>query len=298
MTGQILEHTGSAPRRRSHRSSERVVVSRALSSRWKRYLRDVSRCRKKCSEESIHDLRVSLRRLIAVLELTRPLANTKQSQWLRKRLKKQFDACGPLRDIQVQILGVKKLLPTFPSLEPLLMTFRQKETRCIKQVTLVIHQIRLKRIEKSVESIMQTIRREVKRADVYVSSVGAAFDKVRRLKQVLDRDDTETIHALRIAFKKFRYQAELMLPLLPWLMSENLHSMHEFQTRMGEIQDVEVLIASVNKFTLKNRGRGDESFLPVYQELQRQRSALINCLFDEVHRVDGYWPAASSEGSV
>ncbi len=293
---QILEHTVRASRP-LRRPGARMVLTRAVSSRWKRYLRELNRSRKKCSEQSIHDLRVSLRKLIAALELSDPFTHTRQSQWLRKRLKKQFAACGPLRDIQVQMIGIGELCSSYAVLEPMLTALRKKETRCIKQVSTLIDQTRLKRFEKSTDDIQRMIRRGVDSdvSHVLMTSVANAFNKVLRYREALDRNDTTTIHTMRVAFKKFRYQAELLQPLLPLLTPDLLLSMHEFQTRMGEIQDAEILIASVNKFALKNHG---ESLLPVHQELQRRRNASIAIFFSQVYHLDEYWPLAHLEGKA
>ncbi len=300
---QFLEHTDQSPKVAQRRPGARVVVTRALSNRWKRYVRELNRSRKKCSEESIHDLRVSLRKLIAVLELIEPVVQSKQLLWLRKRLKKQFDGCGPLRDIQVQLIGIANLSSCYPGLEPLITALRKKETRCIKQTFLLVNHTRLKRIEKSIDALQRMIRIEMNRANavvhagVLVASVSRAFMKVQRYKQLLDRNDTGTIHTMRVAFKRFRYQAELLQPLFRSLTPELLLSMHEFQSRMGDVQDIEVLIASVNKFALKNKRLSDgESLLRVHQELQRQRQARIENFFHHLQEVDGYWPVADAEG--
>ena len=65
--------------------------------------------------------------------------------------------------------------------------------------------------------------------------------------------------------------------------------MNAYQTRMGDIQDIEVLISSVNEYALRREKTSDESLLPVHQELARQRSELIAAFLKSADDLYGFW---------
>jgi len=95
------------------------------------------------------------------------------------------------------------------------------------------------------------------------------------LQQRIRRSHTETIHRLRVSFKRYRYMSELLQPLFPRLTSKRLRSMQQFQGLMGDIQDIEVLIAAVKQAV-------QLALLPVsvvrdlLKELSRRRSARVD----------------------
>jgi len=76
---------------------------------WKEFSDAWKKARAKSSEKSIHDLRVSTRRLIATLELARVLSKGKDIPRLQRRVKRVLKRMGPLRDVQVQLEGVSHI---------------------------------------------------------------------------------------------------------------------------------------------------------------------------------------------
>ena len=64
-------------------------------------------CLNVLSEENVHDLRVSIRRLIAFLSLQRSLFNSGYYKRLIKQLRKLLKELSSLRDIQVQLLNLR-----------------------------------------------------------------------------------------------------------------------------------------------------------------------------------------------
>jgi CHAD domain-containing protein len=75
---------------------------------WKEFSGAWKKARSEASEKFIHDLRVSTRRLIARLELTRALSNDEEIAAVQKQFKKVLKRMGPLRDVQVQLEGLAR----------------------------------------------------------------------------------------------------------------------------------------------------------------------------------------------
>src|SRR6266705_2241774 len=76
---------------------------------WKNFSKAWKEASATASEKSVHDLRVSTRRLIATLELTRALSKHDEIANLQRRFKKVLKRMGPLRDVQVQLETVSKM---------------------------------------------------------------------------------------------------------------------------------------------------------------------------------------------
>jgi CHAD domain-containing protein len=68
-----------------------------------------------------------------------------------------------------------------------------------------------------------------------------------------------------VAFKKFRYATEILRPA----SDKDVHrAMNAFQTRMGYLHDLEVLLENVR--TYAEQQSQQHRFLPVQEELQRR----------------------------
>jgi CHAD domain-containing protein len=122
-------------------------------------------------------------------------------------------------------------------------------------------------------------------------SVDGAFARTARLRARVDPKRTKTIHRTRIAFKKFRYMAEALAAHLPGANEKTLAAMHHYQTMMGDIQDIEVLLGTLDKFLGKEHvPPGPARYLR--EELLRRRNWLVRVFMDHAYQLDGFWPAA------
>src|SRR5436190_24263514 len=115
--------------------STHFQVSSLLEDAWNRYRKASKRAKSKITEESVHDLRVSLRRLEAAMDFTRPIAED-QMQKTRKRLTKFFSSLNPLRDVHVQVLAVNDVANTYPDVRAFQKKLLRKEqslSKALKQ---------------------------------------------------------------------------------------------------------------------------------------------------------------------
>ena len=62
-------------------------------------------------------------------------------------------------------------------------------------------------------------------------------------RTALDPAHPEALHRMRLAFKRYRYAAEVLLPLFPEATEETAKRLHAFQTLLGTIHDCDVLLA-------------------------------------------------------
>src|SRR5687767_7882339 len=84
-------------------------IAPSLDKSWKQFSGAWKRVRAKGSENSVHDLRVRTRRMIAVLELIRNISGDQTIARVQKRFKKVLKGMGDLRDVQVQLENLSQL---------------------------------------------------------------------------------------------------------------------------------------------------------------------------------------------
>jgi len=113
------------------------------------------------------------------------------------------------------------------------------------------------------------------------------------LRDRVDPQDAATIHRVRIAFKRFRYLVELLRPLIPGVTSRQIEAMHEYQTMMGEIQDVETLQEALDDFVSEKKSRQGKH-LSFRDYLRKRRSALVRTYLHQASRLDAFWPPHSN----
>ncbi len=98
---------------------------------------------------------------------------------------------------------------------------------------------------------------------------------------------------MRVAFKKFRYMVEALGPLRGRTSSKQLKAMNAFQGSMGDIQDVEVLLANVQSFARTPDIEGEVTLARALEELSRRRTVVIETFLASVDTVFTFWKPVS-----
>jgi CHAD domain-containing protein len=287
-----------ATRRARPLSDLRALMLESLHGRWRALRDELKRCRKRYSEEAVHDLRVATRRLISTLELVdriHPDANLRKA---RRTLKKQLDLFGPLRDVQVQLPTIEKMLPSFPELQEFSQVLAKRERQLKQRLRLELKGLKTGKIRKSVATAAKQLAalpdtpamRRKHRAEA-ILAVETAFDRVVERKQAVAPTDGASIHRMRVAFKKFRYMVEALGPLRGHTTGKQLKAMNAFQDSMGDIQDAEVLLADVEAFARSRGIEGELALARALDELARRRTALIETFLGSADTVFTFWKA-------
>lgn len=279
--------------------AEHLVTT--LNMRWRKFSLELKRCQAGFSEESVHDLRVSIRRLNATLDFILNILPDERLQKMRRELNKMLGAFSPLRDIHVQMLSLAQLIAAYPPLQPLYTVLALKERKLIKRGVRLLAKARssdhtrtVAWVRRSLRTLLHDPSTAARKQAGLIATAGAAFARAFQMKELMEPSQAETIHRLRVAFKKFRYTIEMLQPMLPWVTKEHLKAMNAYQVRMGEIQDIEVLTATINRFAPKKRRRGSDALLPLHQELARRRSELVNAFLASADELYVFWRVTDS----
>ena len=221
----------------------------------------------------MHELRVETRRLLAWLDLCAPLlpASTVRSAYRRgRRLLKLF---APLRDTQVQLQLVERQLQTFPVLADFRRKLARHERRLLARAEHKLRRFKVATLMDRLDAVGRGLRRAFANPAAARASVTAvqreaqaAFAETIARRQAVEADDPATVHRLRVAFKRLRYTLELLTPVLPRINAAMPRRMRAYQTRMGELQDHEVLRRNLEEFAARQPARA--------RKLDRFRSAV------------------------
>ncbi|MBI2947465.1 MAG: CHAD domain-containing protein [Verrucomicrobia bacterium] len=244
----------------------------------------------------MHDSRVESRRLLSVFELLGALSTGGQPEKGRRNLKRYLDTFDELRDTHVQLMFVAAQVGDFPGLRSFRDALRKRERRCIKCTAGEIRRIKVGSLRRSIRAMEEELRspprgasRTQLRPSRLVRVLQQAFTRVERQHRRVAPDDTASIHRVRIAFKRFRYMIEAVAPLLPGASQRHLERLRKFQSLMGEIQDTEVLLATVERF--QNNGKLDSLIAAAFRvQLLHRRRRFIGAYLKQAGHLRKFWP--------
>jgi CHAD domain-containing protein len=278
-------------------------LARALKKQSKRYRKELRRCQNKFSEKAIHDSRVETRRLLSSVDLLGSLVSARHLEKAQHALKRHLDTLDDLRDTQVQLLTVGKMLRAFPAARPFHAFLLKREKRFTRKTRKHIKQICHRHLGRLIAACRADVKAHLEDrppqrvAEVLLRSVDRAFTRTRQRWTHVRPEDPRTIHRTRVAFKKFRYMVEALADFLPGVTDDRLAAMHHYQTMMGEIQDAEVLLRTLDKFLRKQEIK-PEAARRFREELLRRRQWLIRVYLRAAEQLLEFWPLPHSRVGV
>ena len=278
-------------------------LARALNKPWRRYRKELKRCRDKFSDKAIHQFRVETRRLLARVDLLGSFLPARHLAKAQRALKHHLDVLDDLRDTQVQLRTVGKLLRVFPAARPFHDFLVKRETRFTRRTRKRIKQIRHRRLARLIAACRADVKARLRElppqrvSELLLRSLNRAFGRTHQRWGRIRPDDARTIHRTRVAFKKFRYMVEAVAEFLAGVTDERLAVLHRYQTMMGEIQDAEVLLQTLDKFLRKQEIK-PEAARRFREELLRRRRRLIRVYLAAADELPEFWPPHQSRTGV
>ena len=109
-----------------------------------------------------------------------------------------------------------------------------------------------------------------------------------------------TIHRLRIAFKRFRYLCELLEPFLSGVTETRLERMRHYQGASGEIQDLAVLLARLERAVKKEElgGAGGNAKKHLRRNCCGDANRAIGSFPKRIDEVHDFGPAGSARAAA
>lgn len=273
----------------------------SLQVQWRRYRKRLKRCQERFSEEAVHASRVETRRLLATVELLRAFIPEDDLKKARRALKHHLDTFDQLRDTQVHLGYVGRLKGSFPLAGAFHAWLCKREARFTRETRRAVKHIKTRRLGRRINAFgtrINRLRKGTSRASAFEAEVRAidrAFARVAQSCRRVKAADTATIHRTRIAFKRFRYMMDALSPLLPAVTDQHRSAMRGYQSMMGDIQDVEVLLVALEKF-IRSQEIDGRSARQLRAELQRRRRWLIQVYMNAAGKLRQFWPLPGLAG--
>jgi len=204
----------------------------------------MSLTKKAPNSDSVHDLRVSIRRFTQILGVFKSCFPGKEARKIRRRTKKLMLLAGAVRNYDIAL----KLLSKSRAAEA--ASLRSKLEIQRKECARVLIGALNRRIERKSSLKWRTALESALAAGNSADSKVAVEQTARRILPQIAGDfvargnaasqanvSPEKLHEFRIASKKFRYTLELFAPLYGPSVNSWLESLKGVQTVLGDIND-------------------------------------------------------------
>ncbi|MCS7010302.1 MAG: CHAD domain-containing protein [Anaerolineales bacterium] len=269
---------------------EAKLILKALDQRGRNYFAQLKASQEEPTSESIHELRVSARRFFAVLELLRAIQPSSDIKSLQRELRNQLNDLDEISDIQMMAAEIGKVVERFPTASAFLRYLQKQEKNLRRKASKHLHSLDQRKLEKQmhlVEKIQESNAIAPPGLHLLVlRTLDDAFRVVLERYRAIDPVKTETIHRLRIAFRKFRYLIEIVHPALREYPPEILAGMRDYQRKMGVIQDLETLLRAIRKYAKKHERFEGEDLLQYYQTQHQEAVLAFTSQMDDLY---GFW---------
>jgi CHAD domain-containing protein len=238
----------------------------------RRVLAELAKLRESPDKDTVHDLRVAIRRCRSVGAVMAEVDPNPLWREMRHLPRKLFRRLGALRDAQIMGDWVRAHGAENDKLRLLLEEhFAAQEPALLKDV--------VRAAEKFDEKAWKHLDRKLGKRGRLVAreSLAAECLALERLEEAKElhknavREQQPTSwHALRIGIKKFRYTVESLLPERYQAWSGNLKRL---QDTLGEVHDLDVLLALMRE---KAEGTVPELLAEWARRIERERNKCLD----------------------
>jgi CHAD domain-containing protein len=213
-----------------------------LRSRMLRVLKELCRVRSSANADTIHDLRVAIRRCRSIASIMEEVDAHPAWKELRKVPRKLFRTLGALRDVQVMEDWVKRLSPAEDPLRVTLLDVLEASQARAREAALGVVRTFDEPAWRGLVGTLTERARFVPPNGLTAQYLALErYTELRRLHaRAVRTESPKAWHAVRIGLKRFRYTVETLLPGRAIVWGDGLGHM---QDALGAIHDLDVLNA-------------------------------------------------------
>lgn len=210
--------------------------------------------------EGVHSMRVASRRLRSALRDFTPYIRKRALASVLKELKDIADALGAVRDQDVAIMALEKMVSHAPAeLSPALKQFidtrKEVRDRSREELKATLEQTELKQLESDFIASVDaaTTTRDHSKPQITFQEMSrviilARLKELEKLSSGLFQpSEIETLHDMRIAAKRLRYAIELFQQCWRRSIAGYAKRTARIQTALGDVHDCDVWMESVGK---------------------------------------------------
>jgi CHAD domain-containing protein len=228
------------------------------------------------SDEAVHDLRVAIRRVLAWIAVRAALLGPdRRLREARSSLKALMAPLGKLRDAHVKRDWILHLVPEGD--EPSYRYAVQVSSDVLRWESRARRYLgarSARRLRIPLPAGAGGLGERLEAAILAPEILGRLQREVSKHRDAaLDPAHPEALHRMRLAFKKYRYTAEVLLPLFPKATEETSRRLHAFQALLGTIHDFDVILAEARAFRRDILGVPTECTIETaFQRLREEKS--------------------------
>jgi CHAD domain-containing protein len=244
----------------------------------KELIRQIRNYRKNEDIESIHQTRVSSRRVRAALEILQDLLPPRKKRLWDEAIRQLTGKLSRLRDCDVQIESVrdfrtqhKQEKRIVPGLARLMLRLEQRRTAHRLKVNKTLKQPHTRAVLNEILAATRTRSlgrtAPAKAASPGISAAHGRYCLDRCLAELLryeeslnDSQDPIRHHKMRIAAKHLRYTMEVCEFVFGLPLEEPIQAIKELQTQLGELHDCDVWISLLENFREEEKCRSIEYY--------------------------------------
>lgn len=220
-------------------------ITRYTEDLFDMLVQNYNQCKEKINMSAVHDCRVSLRRLMALIDVLSHIhTNEKSSLAIDKKVLKKFQKrFGPTRDLHVSEKYITDNIASLCDVKSYL-EWLDSETIIIEE-TLANDLNKIKfsdylKVKDNMTKLTLRTASDVSLPNVLFAILDDIFLVTIEKIEKLDLNSLETFHSVRISLKGFRYTLEIV-NLMDNTYKTSLDDLKQFQDYLGEIQDMTVL---------------------------------------------------------
>ncbi|MGQ9818707.1 MAG: CHAD domain-containing protein [Candidatus Kapaibacteriales bacterium] len=204
----------------------------------------------------IHDYRVTIRRILSLLELLQEMNPNLELESLRKAIKKVFKKFNNIRDFQVQIelarnLNINELysISYFIFLQKKKKADERKLWKLIAKGTLTHLEGSLFFAYINFKNFNSSFSFSELKFEKFIKYGRELYTNLLSQCSTIQKNNYSSYHPVRLALKKFRYSMEIFQTILNF-PPEKLKDLQSMQNTLGNIQDLCVFQNLINEYLL------------------------------------------------
>ncbi|MBN2305093.1 MAG: CHAD domain-containing protein [Anaerolineae bacterium] len=234
---------------------------KALFFHFERMLKHEPGSRLGVDIEAVHDMRVATRRMRSAFRLFKPFYKKGVIHPYLDGLRRVGDALGEVRDLDVAIEKAGRFQADHPdlTLDPLLTAWNKRRSKARRTLITRLDSKDFARFVDKFHTFLTTPGKGAKPIPSDAVSayqvrhiaprlIYAHYEQVRAYDTVLDGAPIETLHALRIDFKRFRYALEFFADVLGPEARQVIEDVKIMQDHLGDLNDACVAADALRDF--------------------------------------------------
>jgi CHAD domain-containing protein len=159
----------------------------------------------------------------------------------------------------VQILFLEEQSEQFPYVACLIEFLNKQERHLKKSSVRDVRRCKTRKLKKWTADFCRALESNPKTTEHHEAlsanachALATAFAEVASRREKMSAAHPRSIHDTRVAFKHLRYMVESLSPAFTGLHQNELRRFGVYQTRLGALQDLEVLLATLNSFSAQH----------------------------------------------